>query len=87
YDVDQNKLKIAGQAATLAIGAIGHVNPLDIGLSLLTQQGAKTTYHSVLGDQYLYTVVKVDKSKDLDAQAQVVNKMAIDTVASVYGDS
>lgn len=86
-DVDKNRANTAGQAATLAIGSIGHVNPLDIGFSLLAQQGAKTTYHSNLGTQFLYTLVKVDKSKDLDAQAKVVNQMAIDTVAAVYGDS
>lgn len=72
-------------AATIGMAALGKISSFDAAMGLLAQQGAKPDYIPVLGEQMLYTIVKVDKSKDLDAQGLAANQISINTVKAAMG--
>ncbi|MFV0448631.1 MAG: hypothetical protein ACK5MF_09230 [Vibrio sp.] len=74
-------------ALTVAGAALGALSPFEAGMQLLAQQGSKMGYSASLGYQMLYTIKKVDKSQDLDAQAVALNQIAIDTVKAALGSS
>ncbi len=81
YDTDSHKeLANTSSVATLAAAGLGSITSFDAVMGLLAQQGSRSGYDSLLGDQYLYTIIQVDNSKDLDAQAQYVNRIAVDTI-------
>jgi len=88
YDIqDSHKLANTSSALTVAGVALGGLSPFEAGMQLLAQQGSRTGYSASLGYQMLYTIKRVDKSQDLDAQAVALNQIAIDTVKAALGSS
>lgn len=84
---DSHKLANTSSALTIAGAALGGLSPFEAGMQLLAQQGSRMGYSARLGNQMLYTIKKVDKSQDLDAQAVALNQIAIDTVKAALGSS
>lgn len=94
-DIDVAKAQVNGSnavansasAATIVMAGIGKISSFQAAMGLLAQQGTNTGYHTELGEQFLYTVIKVDESKDLDTQGVVATKIAINTVKEAMGDN
>ncbi|WP_212752217.1 MULTISPECIES: hypothetical protein [unclassified Vibrio] len=88
YDTkESHKLVNTASVMTVAGAALGSLSPFEAGMQLLAQQGVRMGYSASLGNQMLYTIKKVDHDQDLDAQAQALNKIAINTVKAAMGSN
>ncbi|EGR3219271.1 hypothetical protein DC904_00940 [Vibrio parahaemolyticus] len=86
YDIDSHKeLANTSSVATVVAAGLGNITSFDAVMGLLAQQGSRSGYDSLLGEQFLYTIIQVDTNKDLDTQAQYVNRIAVDTIKMVMG--
>ncbi|MDE1329805.1 MULTISPECIES: hypothetical protein [Vibrio] len=88
YDIkDGHKLTNSSSTLTVAGATLGILSSFEASMQLLAQQGSRMGYSASLGNQMLYTIKKVDKSQDLDAQAVALNQVANDTVKAALGGS
>ncbi|WP_235202634.1 hypothetical protein [Vibrio sp. B183] len=86
YDTNSHKeLANTSSVATVVAAGLGSITSFDAVMGLLAQQGSRSGYNSLLGEQYLYTIIQVDNNKDLDTQAQYVNRIAVDTIKMAMG--
>ncbi|WP_428774908.1 hypothetical protein [Vibrio sp.] len=57
--LESNKLVNAASLTTLAGATLGKLSTFEVGMQLLAQQGTQTGYSARLGDQYLYTLIRL----------------------------
>lgn len=79
-------LSNTASAATLVGAGMGKITSFNALMGLLAQQGTSSGYSVYQTEQFLYTVVPVDTSKDLDTQGKAAGKIAINTVRAVQGN-
>lgn len=82
-----NSVSNSASTATVVMASIGKISSFQTAMGLLAQQGSNSGYHIELGEQFLYTLIKVDESKDLDTQGMSATKIAINTVKEAMGDN